>query len=85
MAHPTDKQTLAIRVRDTLLTILETGDIVGHDNEGRTILQLKLDELQMDELAAIGAELEDLEPEPVEASDDGPGVEETPAGFDFSV
>lgn len=66
LARPTETQALAIRVRDTLRLILDTGDIVGRDEHGRTFIQLTVDELQLEELATFGAELEDLEPEPTE-------------------
>lgn len=66
LARPTEGQALAIRVRDTLRLILETGDIVGRDEYGRTVLQLAVDDMQMDELVTFGVELEDAEPEPTE-------------------
>lgn len=66
LAQPTEAQALAIRVRDMLRLILDTGDIVGHDEHGRTFIQLTVDELQLEELAMFGAELEDLEDEQLE-------------------
>lgn len=66
LAYPTDPQALTLRVYDTLRLILDTGDVVGHDHEGRTLIQLSIDEIQLDELAAFGAELEDLELEVIE-------------------
>jgi hypothetical protein len=58
-----------IQVHDTIRTILETGDVVGHDNNGHTILQLKLDEIQLEELAMFGSYFEDLEQERFEYDD----------------
>lgn len=66
LANPTDPVAAAIRIRDTLQMILETGDIVGEDRNGRTLLQLTLNEIQLEELAVFGTELEDLEADPTE-------------------
>jgi hypothetical protein len=59
-----------------LANILMTGDVIGRDVKGRTVLTVAVDEWLFDELAAFGTELEDLEPEPDEDDDpaeDGEG------------
>ena len=57
-------------MRCILEQILATGDVVGSDGPGRTVLAVTVENWLFDELAALGADLEDCEPEPIE-SDDG--------------
>jgi hypothetical protein len=53
-------------MRAVLTRIIATGDVVGRDAHGRTVLAVAVDNWLLDELAAFGAGLEDLEPEPEE-------------------
>lgn len=54
---------LLIQTRDIVNEILETGDIVGQDEEGRTLIQLAVDLLMLDELCTYDAATADLEPD----------------------
>lgn len=56
-------------LRTILQGIVETGDVLGAAGPGRTVLAVTVDDWLLDELAALGADLEDREPEPDE--DDG--------------
>ena len=49
---------------------VETGDVLGAAGPGRTILAVTVDNWLIDELAALGTDLEDREPEP----DEGDGL-----------
>ena len=42
--------------RELLRHILETGDIVGRDRAGRTVIQLAVDRRTLDRLMAFGAD-----------------------------
>ena len=57
-------------MRSILAQILETGDVLGRDEAGRTVLAVAVDDWLFDALGALDADLEDLEPEPLE-DDDG--------------
>ena len=57
-------------MRSILAGIVETGDVLDTAGPGRTILAVTVDNWLIDELVALGTDLEDCEPEPVE--DDGP-------------
>ena len=50
-------------MRAILDGIVGTGDVIGTDGPGRTILAVSVDNWLIDELAALGADLEDREPE----------------------
>ena len=56
-------------MRSVLAGIIETGDVIGAAGPGRTVLAITVENWLIDELAALGADQEDCEPEPVE--DDG--------------
>ena len=56
-------------MRSILEQIVNTGDVLGFAGPGRTILAVPVDNWLIDELAALGTNQEDCEPEPVE--DDG--------------
>jgi hypothetical protein len=56
-------------VRSILAQILGTGDVLGRDQAGRTVLAVSVEDWLFDALAAFNAELEDLEPEPDEDDD----------------
>ena len=56
-------------MRSILAGIVETGDVLGAAGPGRTILAVTVDNWLIDELAALGADQEDCEPEPID--DDG--------------
>ena len=56
-------------MRAILRGIVETGDVLGAAVPGRTVLAVTVDDWLLDELAALGADIEDHEPEPDE--DDG--------------
>jgi hypothetical protein len=56
-------------MRAILANVLATGDVLGRDQAGRIVLAVAVDVWLFDELAAFGAELEDLEPEPDEEND----------------
>ena len=50
-------------MRAILQGIVETGDVLGEAGLGRTVLSVTVDDWLIDELAALGADLEDVEPE----------------------
>ena len=50
-------------MRDILEPILITGDVIGQDARGRTILAVAVENWLLDELAEFGTDLEDIEPE----------------------
>ena len=54
-------------MRSILAGIVETGDVIGTAGASRTILAVTVDNWLIDELAALGTDLEDCEPEPDEA------------------
>ena len=56
-------------MRSVLEQIVNTGDVIGPAGPGQSILAVTVDNWLIDELAALGAVLEDCEPEPDE--DDG--------------
>jgi hypothetical protein len=56
-------------VRGILAQILGTGDVLGRDAAGRTVLAVSVEDWLFDALAAFDAELDDLEPEPDEDDD----------------
>ena len=62
LARCTPAEARHLKIRDTIQTILETGDVVGTAPDGRTLLQLALDDWQLDALSAFAAELDDLKP-----------------------
>ena len=51
-------------MRSILEQIVDTGDVLGFTGPGRTILAVTVDNWLIDELAALGADLEAREPEP---------------------
>ena len=53
-------------MRSILEGIVETGDVIGTAGASRTILAVTVDNWLIDELAALGIDLEDWEPEPTE-------------------
>ena len=53
-------------LRAVLQGIVGTGDVLGDAGPGRTVLAVTVDNWLLDELAALGADLEDHEPEPDE-------------------
>jgi hypothetical protein len=63
-------------MRSILAGILATGDVLGRDRHGRTVLAVAVDGWLMDELAASDADLADLEPEPDGEEDDDPAEDE---------
>jgi hypothetical protein len=50
-------------MRAILTGIVETGDVLGAAGTGRTVLAVTIDDWLLDELAALGTDLEDREPE----------------------
>lgn len=50
-------------MRAILDGIVGTGDVIGTDGPGRTILAVTVNNWLVDELAALGTDLEDHEPE----------------------
>ena len=50
-------------MRSILAGIVETGDVIGTAGPGRTVLAVTVDNWLSDELAALGTDLEDHEPE----------------------
>lgn len=58
-----------------IMRILATGDVIGRDEHGRTVLAVAVDNWLFDELAAFGADLEDRDGDPDE-DDDPAGDEE---------
>lgn len=61
-------------MRGVLERILATGDVIGRDEHGRTVLAVAVDNWLFDELAAFGADLEDRDGDPDE--DDDPAGDE---------
>jgi hypothetical protein len=45
------------------LPILETGDVIGRNESGRTVIAVAVADWMLDWLTSFGAEAEDLEPE----------------------
>ena len=54
---------LLIQTRDIVNEILETGDIIGQDEAGRTLIQLAVDPMMLDELCVYDAATADFEPD----------------------
>ena len=50
-------------MRSILEQIVDTGDVLGSAGPGRTILAITIDNWMIDELAALGSDLADREPE----------------------
>ena len=50
-------------MRSILEQIVETGDVIGTAGPGRTIIAVTVDNWFIDELAALGTDHEDMEPE----------------------
>ena len=50
-------------MRSILEQIVDTGDVLGSAGPGRTILAVTVDNWMIDELAALGSDLADREPE----------------------
>ena len=50
-------------MRSILEQIVDTGDVIGTAGPGRTILAITVDNWLIDELAALGSDLADREPE----------------------
>ncbi len=50
-------------MRSILEQIVNTGDVLGSAGPGRTILAVTVDNWLIDELAALGSDLADREPE----------------------
>lgn len=48
-------------MRSVLERILATGDVIGRDEHGRTVLAVAVDNWLFDALAAFGSDLEDRE------------------------
>jgi hypothetical protein len=61
-------------LRAVLEGIVATGDVLGKVGSGRTCLAVTVDDWVIDQLAALGADDTDLEPEPGE--DEGDDEEE---------
>ena len=59
-------------MRTILAQVLATGDVIGRDAQGRTVLTVAVEDWLFDAMAALDADLEDLEPEP-DDEDDGLG------------
>jgi hypothetical protein len=57
-------------MRGVLERVLATGDVLGHDDAGRVVLSVAVEPWLFDELAAFGADVDELEPEPDEEDDD---------------
>ena len=49
--------------------ILDTGDVLGHEPDGRVRLAVSVDTWLFNEMAALDSDLEDREPEPDEDDD----------------
>ena len=56
-------------MRSILEQIVDTGDVIGPAGPGQTILAVTVDDWLIDELAALGSDVTDREPEPVEDDD----------------
>jgi hypothetical protein len=65
-------------MRSILAQILATGDVLGRDEVGRTVLAVAVEDWLFDELAALDADLADLEPEPDEEDDPPEAAEGAP-------
>lgn len=65
-------------LRTVLAGVLATGDVVGHDHAGRIVLTIAVEGWLFDELAALDADREDLEPEPDEEDDPAEDEEGAP-------
>ena len=50
-------------MRSILEQTVDTGDVLGSAGPGRTILAITVDNWMIDELAALGSDLADREPE----------------------
>ena len=50
-------------MRSILEQIVDTGDVIGPAGPGQTILAVTVDNWMIDELAALGSDLADREPE----------------------
>ena len=61
------------QARALLHHLLETGDIIGRDRTGRTVIQLAVSDWQLERLLTFDAGAEDLE-DGGDAEDDGPAV-----------
>jgi hypothetical protein len=61
------------QARALLHHLLEHGDIVASDTEGRAIIQLAVDDWTLEKLMAFDAEAAELEPEP-DDEEDGPPI-----------
>ena len=57
-------------MRGVLGRVLATGDVLGRDDAGRVVLAVAVEPWLFDELAAFGADLDELEPEPDDEDDD---------------
>jgi hypothetical protein len=57
-------------MRGILERVLATGDVLGRDRHGRTVLAVSVDDWLFGELAGFGADLDELEPEPDDEDDD---------------
>ena len=68
-------------LRAVLAGVLATGDVVGRDHAGRVVHTVAVEGWLFDQLAALDADLEDLEPEPDE--DDDPAEDEEGALLDL--
>ena len=52
-----------------MATNVPSGDVLGHDSEGRIVLTVAVEPWLFDELAAFGSDVEDREPEPDDDDD----------------
>jgi hypothetical protein len=57
-------------MRAILQEIVETGDVIGAAGPGQTVLAVTIDNWLIDELASLGADLEESESEVVEDEED---------------
>jgi hypothetical protein len=62
-------------MRGVLERVPATGDVLGRDDAGRVVLAIAVEPWLLDELAAFGGDLDELEPEP-EDEDDDPAEDE---------
>ncbi len=53
-------------MRGILEQVLATGDVLGHDSQGRIVLAVAIEPWLFDAFAEFGTDLEDDEPEPDE-------------------
>jgi len=56
-------------MRGILGQVLATGDVLGHDSQGRIVLAVAVEPWLFDALAEFGTDLGDDEPEPDEDDD----------------